>query len=107
MDALHDLLQRTIVWDNHSCMPLRPGDVFFLPQLERAQVRHRRRFTECQLRAARPSYSLNRLNVATSRAMCLCVVVGSPTLFEPECRIPRQMQMANAFCRYLEMAEEI
>ena len=52
-------------------------------------------------------YSLNRLNVATSRAMCLCVVVGSPTLFEPECRTPRQMQMANAFCRYLEMAETI
>ena len=52
-------------------------------------------------------YSLNRLNVATSRAMCLCIVVGSPTLFEPECRTPRQMQMANAFCRYLEMAESI
>jgi uncharacterized protein len=52
-------------------------------------------------------YSLNRLNVATSRAMCLCVVVGSPTLFEPECRTPRQMQMANAFCRYLEIAEAI
>jgi uncharacterized protein len=52
-------------------------------------------------------YSLNRLNVATSRAMCLCVVVGSRTLFEPECRTPRQMQMANAFCRYLEMSEAI
>ena len=24
-----------IVWDNHACMPLRPGDVAFLPQLER------------------------------------------------------------------------
>jgi len=24
-----------IIWDNHSCMPLRPGDTSFLPQLER------------------------------------------------------------------------
>jgi uncharacterized protein len=47
-------------------------------------------------------YSLNRLNVATSRARCLCVLVGSPKLFEPECRTPRQMELANAFCRYLE-----
>jgi len=49
-------------------------------------------------------YSLNRLNVATSRAKCLCILVGSPALFEPECRTPRQMQLANAFCRYLEIA---
>ena len=49
-------------------------------------------------------YSANRLNVATSRAKCLCVVVACPLLFEAECRTPRQMQLANAFCRYLEMA---
>ena len=49
-------------------------------------------------------YSANRLNVATSRAKCMCIVVASPTLFEAECRTPRQMQLANAFCRYLEMA---
>jgi membrane dipeptidase len=30
-----EFLQRTLVWDNHACMPLRPGDVTFLPQLER------------------------------------------------------------------------
>src|ERR1700732_4251335 len=35
-------------------------------------------------------YSLNRLNVATSRARCLCVLVASPHVFEPECRTPRQ-----------------
>ena len=52
-------------------------------------------------------YSLNRLNVATSRAKCLSILVGSPQLFEAECRTPRQMQLANAFCRYLEMAERI
>jgi uncharacterized protein len=49
-------------------------------------------------------YSLNRLNVATSRAKCLSILVCSPALFEPECRTPEHMRMANAFCRYLEMA---
>lgn len=49
-------------------------------------------------------YSLNRFNVATSRAKCLSILVSSPLLFEAECRTPRQMQLANAFCRYLEMA---
>ncbi|HMN44098.1 MAG TPA: hypothetical protein PKE27_05990 [Povalibacter sp.] len=52
-------------------------------------------------------YSLNRLNVATSRAGCICVLAGSPQLFEPECRTPWQMEMANAFCRYLELAQVV
>jgi hypothetical protein len=49
-------------------------------------------------------YSLNRLNVATSRAKCICVLVASPSVFEAQCRTPRQMQLANAFARYLELA---
>ncbi|HKU66581.1 MAG TPA: membrane dipeptidase [Candidatus Baltobacteraceae bacterium] len=32
MDAL---LRDTLVWDNHACLPLRPHDEAFLPQLER------------------------------------------------------------------------
>ena len=52
-------------------------------------------------------YSLNRLNVATSRSRALCIVVGNPRLFEPECRSPRQMQLANALCRYSEMSRTI
>ncbi len=52
-------------------------------------------------------YSLNRLNVATSRAKCVSILVSSPRLFEAECRTPRQMQLVNAFCRYSELAEEI
>ena len=50
-------------------------------------------------------YSLNRLNVATSRARCLSFLVCNPEVFEAECRNPRQMQLANAFCRYLELAK--
>jgi predicted RecB family nuclease len=49
-------------------------------------------------------YSLNRLNVAVSRAKCVAVIVGSPALFQVECKTPRQIQLANALCRYLEMA---
>jgi predicted RecB family nuclease len=52
-------------------------------------------------------YSLNRLNVATSRAKCISIMVGSPQIFEAECKTPRQIQLANAFCRYIEIAEEI
>ena len=52
-------------------------------------------------------YSLNRLNVATSRARCLAVVVASPELFFPDCKTPHQMRLANAFCRFRELAEEI
>jgi uncharacterized protein len=51
-------------------------------------------------------YSANRLNVATSRARALCILVGSPRLFEPDCRTPLQMRLANAFCRYRELARE-
>jgi uncharacterized protein len=49
-------------------------------------------------------FSANRLNVATSRARCACILVANPRLFEPECRTPRQIQLANAFCRYVELA---
>jgi hypothetical protein len=54
---------------------------------------------------ARLLYSLTgRLNVATSRARCAAIVVASPRLFEPECRTPRQMKLANALCRFRELA---
>jgi predicted RecB family nuclease len=51
-------------------------------------------------------YSLNRLNVATSRARCLAAVVASPALVRVRARTPRQMQLANALCRFLELARE-
>ncbi len=52
-------------------------------------------------------YSLNRLNVAVSRAQCVSIIVASPRLFEPECKSPRQMLLANALCRYRELAREL
>ncbi|HUQ43282.1 MAG TPA: TM0106 family RecB-like putative nuclease [Candidatus Limnocylindria bacterium] len=51
-------------------------------------------------------YSLNRLNVATSRARCVAVVVASPELLRVACHTPRQMELANAFCRFVELAAE-
>ena len=50
-------------------------------------------------------YSLNRLNVATSRARCLAVVAASPGLLAVRCRTPRQMHLANALARLWELAE--
>jgi uncharacterized protein len=55
-------------------------------------------------RGLRFLYSLNRLNVATSRARCAAIIVASPKLFEPDCRTPAQMRLANAVCRFRELA---
>jgi len=52
-------------------------------------------------------YNRFRFNVATSRARALCVLVGSPPLFRPECRSPRQMKLANGLCRYREFARVV
>ncbi|HEU6439579.1 MAG TPA: TM0106 family RecB-like putative nuclease [Terriglobales bacterium] len=49
-------------------------------------------------------YSLNRLNVATSRARCLAAVIASPALIRVRARTPRQMRLANALCRFVELA---
>ncbi len=49
-------------------------------------------------------YSLNRLNVATSRARCVAAVVASPALVRVACQTPRQMRLANALCRLVEMS---
>jgi uncharacterized protein len=51
-------------------------------------------------------YSLNRLNVATSRARCAAIVVASPALIRVTCHSPRQMQLANALCRLVEVAAD-
>lgn len=50
-------------------------------------------------------FSLNRLNVATSRGRCLAIIVASPRLLEVSVHTPLQMRLANALCRYVELAE--
>ena len=49
-------------------------------------------------------YSLNRLNVATSRAQALVILVASPELTNVRCRTPRQLELVNALCRFIEQA---
>jgi uncharacterized protein len=52
-------------------------------------------------------YSSNRLNVATSRAQCVSIVVASPDLFAADAKSPPQMKLANAFCRFSELATDV
>jgi superfamily I DNA and/or RNA helicase len=51
-------------------------------------------------------FSRNRLNVAISRAQCLAYLVCSPRLLEVNCRTIDQMRLANALCRFVEVAAE-
>jgi predicted RecB family nuclease len=50
-------------------------------------------------------YSRNRLNVATSRARCIALVVASPELLRVRVRTPAQMRLANALVRFVEIAD--
>ena len=50
-------------------------------------------------------YSPNRFNVAVSRAKAIFIMVGSPNIFEPDCKSPEQIKLANPFCRFIELAE--
>jgi uncharacterized protein len=49
-------------------------------------------------------FSLNRLNVAASRAQGLVILVCSPELLKARCRTPDQMRLASALCRLVELA---
>jgi uncharacterized protein len=49
-------------------------------------------------------YSRHRLNVATSRAQCVAIVICSPDLLRVQARTPEQMRLANALCQFVEQA---
>ena len=51
-------------------------------------------------------FSPNRFNVAVSRARTCFIMVANPAIFEAECKSPYQIKLANAFCRFREMAIE-
>jgi predicted RecB family nuclease len=48
-------------------------------------------------------YSPNRFNVAVSRARCIFILVANKAIFEPECKSPAQIKLANPFCRFQEI----
>lgn len=52
-------------------------------------------------------YSPNRFNVAVSRAKAMFILVGAPAIFEPDCKSPAQIKLANPFCRFIEMADVV
>ncbi len=49
-------------------------------------------------------YSGHRLNVATSRARCIAILVASPDLPRVGARTVQQIRLANALCRFVEVA---
>jgi predicted RecB family nuclease len=49
--------------------------------------------------------SRNRLNVAVSRAQCLAYLVCAPRLLDVDCKTVEHMRLANALCRFVELAE--
>ena len=48
--------------------------------------------------------SRNRLNVAVSRAQCLAYLVCAPVLLDVECKTVDHIRLANALCRFVELA---
>jgi uncharacterized protein len=51
-------------------------------------------------------YDTHRLNVAVSRGQAVAIVVASPELLRVAAKSPEQMRLANALCRFVEVARE-
>jgi uncharacterized protein len=52
-------------------------------------------------------FSLNRLNVAVSRAQSLAALICSPELLRVRTRTPEQLRLANALCLLVETATTV
>jgi uncharacterized protein len=52
-------------------------------------------------------FSLNRLNVAVSRAQSLAAVICSPELLRVRAHTPEQLRLANALCLLVETATKL
>ncbi|HEV2035302.1 MAG TPA: TM0106 family RecB-like putative nuclease [Candidatus Dormibacteraeota bacterium] len=52
-------------------------------------------------------FSLNRLNVAVSRAQSLATVICTPELLRVRAKTPEQLRLANALCMLVETATEV
>lgn len=52
-------------------------------------------------------YSPNRFNVAVSRARGIFIMVANQAIFEPDCKSPAQIKLANPFCRFVELAKQV
>ncbi len=52
-------------------------------------------------------FSLNRLNVAVSRARALAVLVCNPALLHARGTNPEQLRLVNALCRFTELADRV
>lgn len=52
-------------------------------------------------------YSPNRFNVAVSRARGIFIMVSNASIFEPDCKSPAQIKLANPYCRFIELAKKV
>jgi len=52
-------------------------------------------------------FDAHRLNVATSRAQCLAVMVHSPRLLNADCPTLEAMELVDGVCRFVELADSV